>query len=231
MSEESSRQSIIAALRRVNGQPGEDATPAVVSPVARCSPAECIARFIARAETANTSVSVAADHEEALRLVAAILSTVEGRQVIVSDDAWREPWGVARLSAGIDERTIQRTSSLQDASASAIAASVSVGITAADCGVADTGTVVVCSGPAGGRIESLVPPVHIALLQASRLVAGLPEVFALLESEGRFERSSAVTFITGPSRTADIELVLTVGVHGPKQLFVILVNDVPEASS
>jgi L-lactate dehydrogenase complex protein LldG len=230
MSEESSRQGIINTLRRTNMPVGEEIPPAVASPVPSCSPAERVARFIAGAEAANASVRVAAEHEEALRLVADVLSTVEGRQVIVSDDAWHEPWGVARLS-GIDEREIRRTSSLQDPSPSGIAASASVGITAAACGVSETGTVVVCSGPAGGRIESLLPPVHIALLAASRLVAGLPEVFALLEREGWFERSSAVTFITGPSRTADIELTLTIGVHGPKQLVVILVNDVPEASS
>jgi L-lactate dehydrogenase complex protein LldG len=70
------------------------------------------------------------------------------------------------------------------------------------------------------RLVSVVPPVHIAIVAASRIRATLGEVLAMLR-DGR-EVSPAVTFITGPSRTADIELTLTIGVHGPQQLYVII---------
>jgi L-lactate dehydrogenase complex protein LldG len=65
-----------------------------------------------------------------------------------------------------------------------------------------------------------VPPVHIAILRASRIYATLADVLAMLQS-GK-ELSPAITFITGPSRTADIELTLTIGVHGPQELYVII---------
>jgi L-lactate utilization protein LutB len=95
-----------------------------------------------------------------------------------------------------------------------------VGITRAQAGIAETGTLVLDSSVERNRLVSLVPPVHIAILDASRLYASLAETLAGLQSRG--ELSPAITFITGPSRTADIELTLAIGVHGPQELYVII---------
>jgi L-lactate dehydrogenase complex protein LldG len=70
------------------------------------------------------------------------------------------------------------------------------------------------------RLVSLVPPIHVAVLAASRIFPTLADVLSFLQTGE--EVSPAVTFITGPSRTADIELTLTLGVHGPQQLYVII---------
>jgi L-lactate dehydrogenase complex protein LldG len=98
-----------------------------------------------------------------------------------------------------------------------------VGITKAQAGIAETGTLVLDSAVEQNRLISLVPPVHIAILDASRIYATLGETLAMLQSGN--EVSPAITFITGPSRTADIELTLTVGVHGPQELYVIITNN------
>ncbi len=99
---------------------------------------------------------------------------------------------------------------------------VKVGVTQADYALADTGTLVVFSEAGEGRTLSLLPPVHVAVLEESRILASLDE---LMEREPRFpERSSAMIFITGPSRTADIERTLTVGVHGPGELHVVVLS-------
>ena len=95
-----------------------------------------------------------------------------------------------------------------------------VGITRAQAAIAETGTLVLDSSRERNRLVSVVPPVHIAIVAASRIYATLADVLALLQS-GK-EVSPAITFITGPSRTADIELTLTIGVHGPKELHVII---------
>lgn len=95
-----------------------------------------------------------------------------------------------------------------------------IGITTAQAAIAETGTLVLDSADERHRFVSLVPPVHIAIIDASKICATLGEALTLLRKEK--EISPAVTFITGPSRTADIELTLTVGVHGPQQLFVII---------
>jgi L-lactate utilization protein LutC len=95
-----------------------------------------------------------------------------------------------------------------------------VGITTAQAAIAETGTLVLDSSCERNRLVSLVPPVHIAVVAASTIRETLGETLALLQSGG--EVSPAITFITGPSRTADIELTLTIGVHGPQELYVII---------
>ncbi len=96
------------------------------------------------------------------------------------------------------------------------------GISSADYGVAETGTLALLARPGQGRSVSLLPPVHIAVLDARDVVAELAALFERVTADGKLP--SALTFITGPSRTGDIELVLTVGVHGPKELHLIVVT-------
>jgi L-lactate utilization protein LutC len=98
--------------------------------------------------------------------------------------------------------------------------SYDVGISTAQAAIAETGTLVLDSADERHRLVSLVPPVHIAIVDASRICETLGEALALLRQDK--ELSRAVTFVTGPSRTADIELTLTVGVHGPQELYVIV---------
>ena len=94
-----------------------------------------------------------------------------------------------------------------------------VGISTAQAAIAETGTLVLDSACERHRLVSLVPPVHIAVVNASAIVETLSEALALLQEK---EISPAITFITGPSRTADIELTLAIGVHGPQELYVIV---------
>ena len=95
-----------------------------------------------------------------------------------------------------------------------------VGISTAQAAIAETGTLVLDSTHERHRLLSLVPPVHIAIVDALRIYATLGETLSMLQSSN--ELSPAITFITGPSRTADIELTLTIGVHGPQELYVII---------
>lgn len=94
-----------------------------------------------------------------------------------------------------------------------------VGISTAQAAIAETGTLVLDSAMERHRLVSLVPPVHIAIVNASAIVETLADALTLLQEK---EISPAVTFITGPSRTADIELTLAIGVHGPQELYVIV---------
>jgi len=98
--------------------------------------------------------------------------------------------------------------------------SFDVGITTAQAAIAETGTLVLDSAGERHRLVSLVPPVHIAIVDAATIYATLGETLTMLQS-GK-ELSPAITFITGPSRTGDIELTLTIGVHGPQELYVII---------
>ena len=95
-----------------------------------------------------------------------------------------------------------------------------VGLTGALAGLADTGSLALLSAPTRPRAASLLPLVHIALLPLNRLY---PTMAAFLAIHPELTRdSSNLVFITGPSRTADIEMVITRGVHGPKRLCAVL---------
>jgi L-lactate dehydrogenase complex protein LldG len=94
------------------------------------------------------------------------------------------------------------------------------GLTGALSAIADTGTLVIHSGQGRPLGASLLAEFHIAILRASQIVPSLDE--ALRNAEVR--KVSALALITGPSRTADIEMTLTIGVHGPKELHVFIVG-------
>jgi L-lactate dehydrogenase complex protein LldG len=94
-------------------------------------------------------------------------------------------------------------------------------LTAAFCGIADSGTIVLHHSAAEGRrVLSLLPDWHLCILRASQIVETLPEYF-----DRSLEPPTLVTWISGPSATADIEMTRIKGVHGPRFLHVILVLD------
>lgn len=96
-----------------------------------------------------------------------------------------------------------------------------VGITGAFCAIAETGTLMMCSGPDTPPAASLLPETHIAVLSHSRIVTGMEDGWALLRRE-RGAMPRAVNFISGPSRTADIEQTVTLGAHGPYRVHLLL---------
>ncbi len=109
------------------------------------------------------------------------------------------------------------------------AARAGIGVTGADLALAETGTLVLLSGAGRPRSTSLLPETHVAVFGPGALVESLEQVGVILESlhvdPARTMSGAVINFITGPSRTADIELTLTRGVHGPKFVHAIFVDD------
>lgn len=99
-----------------------------------------------------------------------------------------------------------------------------VGITGAFCAVAETGSLLLLSGPETFASASLLPETHIAILPASRIVAAMEDAFALVRAE-QGELPRATSFISGPSRTGDIEQTIVLGAHGPYRVHVLIVRD------
>jgi L-lactate dehydrogenase complex protein LldG len=93
-----------------------------------------------------------------------------------------------------------------------------LGITGVDAALPETGTLLLRSAPDKPRVVSLLPRVHVALVSAAALRPDLSQAFAEIKADGY------AVCITGPSRTADIELTVTIGVHGPKTLLVWVVE-------
>ena len=107
-------------------------------------------------------------------------------------------------------------------------AAADLGVTGVDLAVAETGSLVLLSGSGRPRSTSLLPPFHVAIFDREVLVESLAQVGVFLEAwhDGAPEawRGGVINVITGPSRTADIELTLTRGVHGPKEVHAIFVE-------
>ena len=99
-----------------------------------------------------------------------------------------------------------------------------VTVTRAFAGVAETGSLVLLSSPQSPTSLNFLPDVHVVVLARERIVRHLEDAWALLRSEVP-AMPRTVNFITGPSRTADIEQTIQLGAHGPRGLHVILVED------
>ncbi|MFY0544331.1 LutC/YkgG family protein [Brevibacillus sp. H7] len=106
------------------------------------------------------------------------------------------------------------------------AARADIGITFADAGLSETGTVVLFNGGGRGRLVSLLPPVYVVILQESSILPRLTEGAAYVQQRMKEKEDvpACINFITGPSRTGDIEMDLAFGVHGPGKVHVILLK-------
>lgn len=98
-----------------------------------------------------------------------------------------------------------------------------VGITGCFCAIAETGTLMLCSSRETPAALSLLPETHVALVPASRIVAAMEDAWQLARDElGRLPR--AVNFVSGPSRTGDIEQTIVLGAHGPYRVHVVVIR-------
>ncbi len=174
---------------------------------------ELVARFLQEIQAVGARSFVAADALAARqyleRLVAQKDQEMPNGEVVVARR-------LVAASLGLDERRFHPLGSFpaQDAA---------ISVTEADYALADTGTLVLFSAEGEGRTLSLLAPVNVTIVPASRIVSGLAELFT--RAPDAAARSSAIVFITGPSRTGDIELTLTVGVHGPGELHAVVLAD------
>jgi L-lactate utilization protein LutC len=132
---------------------------------------------------------------------------------VISDDPECE--GVAQILASLGVEVLP-------VGDPAVVATADLGVTGALCGVALTGSLVVDSRRAHTRLASLLPEVHLVLLLRERIAPTPGDVFRQLTHWLPEGLPSNLVFITGPSRSADIELEITVGVHGPRRVLIAL---------
>jgi L-lactate dehydrogenase complex protein LldG len=100
-----------------------------------------------------------------------------------------------------------------------------VGISQLECAIADTGTLVTDAAPVERRLASALPVIHVAVVPTDAILPDMASAFARIHPS----RSGYISLITGPSRTADIERVLTIGVHGPSRLVIVFVDEMVAA--
>jgi L-lactate dehydrogenase complex protein LldG len=173
--------------------------------------------FRERLESVGGHCTIVHDEPEAARALTQIISELQTRvpakRIALSDAPL-----VTELTRGLPVEELQVCPPVSELF------NYDVGITMAQAAIAETGTLVLESEKERHRLVSLLPPVHVAIVRSDDICLTIGD--ALKHLRGRESAMSrAITFITGPSRTADIELTLTVGVHGPKELYVIILDN------
>ncbi|MEN8243063.1 MAG: lactate utilization protein [Chloroflexota bacterium] len=171
-------------------------------------------RFVTALEAAKGKAHLADNLEQAWEILRHRLESIQARRVVVSDQAPLKEVDLPAIFPEIevsiargDFKTVQKLCLAAD-----------VGLTNAQAGLAQTGSVVIHAGAGLSRQVSLLPDVHFVLLPAALLVPDL----ITWESVRPSQMPSQVLIISGPSKTADIEQTLVVGAHGPKRFEVIL---------
>jgi L-lactate dehydrogenase complex protein LldG len=208
------REQILGALR--TGLHGAEVPPLpAVATAAPLAAAERAERFAATLAKVGGVVERVADFAQAAQRARDMLAAANVRTLARSDAP-----ELAGVCAGLPSTT--RVLAVDAPRDELLAADA--GLTTAQWGIAETGTLVLVSALEQHRLASLLPPLHVAILPVSRLLGTLGDAFAALRAPDGRLASRTITFVTGPSRTADIELTLVVGVHGPKALHVLLVD-------
>ena len=219
------RQRVLAAVARALGRAKPDAAtraalerrlawpkPNLIPKRAQLQPAECVDLFVAMAEDASATVTRLPTAVAAPAAVAEYLRRENlPAQIRIAPDPALEglPWA---------SRPLLRVSRGRTTGGDAVS------LTGAFAGIAETGTLMLLSGPASPTTLNFLPDTHIVLLRADRVVGAYEEAWALLRraTDGVMPRS--VNLITGPSRSADIEQTLQLGAHGPRRLHILLID-------
>jgi L-lactate dehydrogenase complex protein LldG len=206
------RSAILARVRRavetgrIPAASGPAAHALVIAPPVH-DPAALRERFVRELSALGVATYSAASAED----VCAHVRDIVGTRPVFSWDGERLPYGAAgALGPGAITASADR-----DAQARA-----EIGVTGCHGAIAETGSIAVLSGPGTPRAASLLPPVHLCLVRTADLY---PSIGAFFEAKAEvIAEAACCTFISGPSRTADIELTLTVGVHGPREVIVVV---------
>lgn len=181
-------------------------------------------------DTAEERITILTDNLEKLRAAVRRVGDLQAAADLVSSLARERGWQrlayhthplVTPLVAGLPCATYSVDAPQCDKNA---LEGCDAGITACEALVSQTGSILVSSGSCGGRGLSILPHVHIVVATLDQIVPTLGDALHLAKDRHAGRMPSMLSFITGPSRTGDIERILVLGAHGPKELIVILVD-------
>ena len=184
------------------------------------SGANLFPEFEMRARAVSGEVFRVPNAAEARETLIRLMDGVGAKKAVVVESPLQE-------AAGITEalRLQGVTVYTEPADIAAHAETADIGISGVEFGVAETGSVFQDGGAIATRMVTILPPLHVVFLPSANIVPGITEAFDIISQS--FDRGY-VGFITGPSRTADIERVLTIGVHGPSRFAIIAVDETPK---
>ena len=183
-------------------------------------------KMAAEVEATGGKAYRAADLLAAREVLASLLEEAAAKSALCWEHEVLSRMGLTEIlqSRNIVRHSYESLSRMDFAAQRAAMLACDIGISSVDCAIAETGTLMVCSRPGQERVASLLPIMHVAIVERQQIVPDLIDAFDILHQRGLGNLPSNTTLITGPSKTGDIELQLTTGVHGPKHWRVILVG-------
>jgi len=202
-------------LTRLHNQAREVSSPAPWR--SRRSFEDLADQFTQALTAAKGEVHRAKSFKEALNLVGDLFEELNIRTVLVDSQPLLETADFPNRWPGVEWHIAGKT----EGDLREFAAAADIGIGGASAALAETGTVVVNSGPGRSRLTGLLPPIHLALVPTSCLTS---DIFSWTAAR-QGDLPSSTTLISGPSKTADIEQTMAIGVHGPKRFIVVLYED------
>ena len=215
------RENILARIRKAQGRSGSEPTEAEIAMVREAiarhevgpQPAfahapDRLAQFRKECDRLGTTHALLVSDRDVPAEVARYLAATGLEPALAG---WREFAGLDWAGAGIEFRN--RPANAEDAT----------GLTGSFCAIAETGTVLLLSSPVTPKVTALLPETHICVVRAARMLDTMEESFALMRREAA-DPPRAVFFVSGPSRTADIEQTIVIGAHGPYRVHVIIVE-------
>jgi L-lactate dehydrogenase complex protein LldG len=224
---ESNKRTVLDDVRSALGRRATlSPTPldAFVESAAETDGAELIERFVQEATAVRAQVHRLSDERQVVDKILEICASQRG-EIALSGAAL---FGKTDVHAELEARGLSIFAGNKTEHEQTVAglASCAVGVTLAHYAIAETGTIVLSSDEADALLVSLLPPLHIALVRSEQMIATMDEALARIGRErmGQSSSTRSLTLITGPSRTSDVELVLSIGVHGPKALHVIILH-------
>lgn len=197
--------------------PTEPELPRIDEAISRMvAPTDDLKAALIRELELNLIAAHVAGSEDELATIAKAICAERGIRTALADGTE----GVAPLARAFEAAGVAVTRWSAEANVDASFA-VDAGLTGVAWAVAETGSLVLASSPAAGRMTSLAPAVHVALIRPEQIVPDLLDLFAIMPQAGL---PSGGVLVTGPSKTADIELNLVTGVHGPGFVHAILLE-------
>lgn len=179
-----------------------------------------IQQFKSELEKINGECFVASNYEDAARIIYSIIKQHQYKSAAINNKLQLKR--NLSLDSSLDIKYVKEFATDEEIKNGL--AVTDVGISSAEYLVANTGSVILIASNDEPRLLSLLPEASIIISEASNLVSDLSIAVKSLKGRNLFVESNCVTIISGPSRTADIEKVLVTGVHGPKNLYVIIVE-------
>ncbi len=187
---------------------------------------DSIRQFTANFEAAGGHVVRVRNRAEASAFIVDKASEMSAGSILINDE---KELSSLNLTSSLPDAMVRSWNEDPEENWRAVASRTDIGIVMADYAAAYTGSLVVTSSPAKGRSVSLLPTVLMAIVPVDRMVTRLGEILVRFDEAGREQLPAGIHFISGPSRSADIENDLTIGVHGPGIVFAILVDDDSDA--